>query len=91
MHVSQVEYRILPDRIMAYEAYVPECLRGQGLGQKILDHLIDLSETTGLPIRLSVGSEDEGCDQARLIDWYSRHGFIHDPSVDMEYQMERRP
>lgn len=54
---------------------VPEANRGQGVGARAMQQLIDYADANGLHVALTP-SEDFGGNKSRLGDFYRRFGFV---------------
>lgn len=88
----EAEIRIKKNQIWFYEIEIDQASRGQGLGQKVLDSVIAMSNALQLPIVLAVGEDEDGYDHERLKAWYTKNGFVPDvPGHPDEFQMIRVP
>jgi GNAT superfamily N-acetyltransferase len=54
---------------------VPPAQRGQGIGTKFLQDVLDYADANHLPTGLTPDGAFGG-KKSRLVDWYSSHGFI---------------
>jgi GNAT superfamily N-acetyltransferase len=79
---------------------VPEKMRGQGVGSKVMGDLVSEADKAGAVIKLSPASPSDNmgtASKARLIEFYKRFGFVEnkgrnaDQSIlEMMYRLPRK-
>jgi GNAT superfamily N-acetyltransferase len=78
------------DKIIFSYLYVPEELRGQGIGKKIMKEVIAYANSAKKPIYLT---PETLSGKNRLISWYERFGFKDKSEDDFSTQhtMKKEP
>lgn len=68
-------------KVNIFEIAVPDRLRGQGIGTRLLAAICAQADRDGVTLTL-LPLPDNPSDDARLRAWYARHGFVaHNRSV----------
>ena len=69
-------YKGFPEKIYIHGIEVKEPYRGLGIGTRLLNEIIDLSNKSNLPIELFAEPiRDSSMTKDELIDWYKSKGF----------------
>lgn len=65
--------------------------RNQGIGSKLLDKMISISDHSGRPLELfAVPIRNSTMSWDTLIDWYKKRGFKYEFDGYMKYEPKRR-
>ncbi len=72
--------------IILHKIIVPKEMRGGGVGEKILNALIEYADTVNKTIVLDA-SGDFGGSVSKLKKWYKRHGFVENKGRNKDYEI----
>lgn len=64
---------------------VPEEKRGQGIGSRFMDELTETADERDLTVALEPSTDFGGSSRDRLMDFYSRFGFVENAGPDKDY------
>lgn len=62
--------------IFLSDLYIKPEHRGQGIGTKVMNGIIEFADSIKLPIVLVPEPEDDNISQRKLMDFYKRFGFV---------------
>ena len=60
---------------------VPARYRGQGIGSRLMDQLLEDADAEGVTLQLTINPYG-GLTYEQLQDWYERRGFVQSRDVD---------
>lgn len=79
-----------PTSIFIHGIVVDADKRGTGIGTKLLDKVLKLSDKSGLTVELfAIPIKDTTMTHAELIAWYKKRGFTQATGGVMQYKPKR--
>lgn len=83
---GKLRYTVEPDAIYIHGIEVDSGERKQGIGTKLLNKVIDISDSSKKPIELfAVPIRGSDMTEDQLIDWYEKRGFKQFMGTEMKY------
>ena len=67
------------------DLYIKEEFRGQGVGSKVMNSIIQFADNNNLPVVLIPEPDDEDVSPKQLIDFYKKFGFVLNKGKKMDY------
>jgi GNAT superfamily N-acetyltransferase len=73
--------------IFLSDMYIQPEYRGKGIGTKIMNDIINISDEMNLPVVLIPEPEENSMSQRQLINFYKKFGFIINRGDKMDYSL----
>lgn len=67
------------------DLYIKEEFRGQGVGSKVMNSIIQFADNNNLPVVLIPEPDDEDVSPKQLIDFYKKFGFVLNKGKKTDY------
>jgi len=67
------------------DLYIKEEFRGQGLGSKVMNSIIQFADNNNLPVVLIPEPDDEDVSPKQLVDFYKKFGFVLNKGKKTDY------
>lgn len=67
------------------DLYIKEEFRGQGIGTKIMNSIIEFADSNNLPITLIPEPDDDNISPKQLISFYKKFGFVVNSGKKKDY------